>query len=129
MGTGCLVREAGHWVLQEPDAMEDKRYLDNPSFQKKATLSLPTYMFSTIFLQIHTPYIHYLRIAAYQKSRILPLLIMPVLTFFLSPALPDLSIQEQTWMSLQCILFSFPASCNGIFLCFDAPCAAIPLSH
>lgn len=54
-----LVQEAGHWVLQEPDAMEGKKCLDNPSFQKKATLPLPTYKFRAIFLQIHTT-VHWL---------------------------------------------------------------------
>lgn len=45
---------AGSWVLRELDAMEGKRSLDNLSFQKKATLSLSTYMVCTIFLQMHT---------------------------------------------------------------------------
>lgn len=85
---------------------------------------------SVLFFYKYAPlYIHHLRTAAYQKSMILPLLITPVL-MLLYPAVPDLPIQEQTWMSPQWILFSpLSASCDGIFLCFDAPCAAIPLSH
>jgi len=75
------------------------------------------------------PYTRYLKTAAYRKGKSLPLFVTPAPTL-LVPAVPDLSIQEQTWMSLQQILFSpFSASCNGIFRCFDAPCAAIPLSH
>lgn len=95
------MKEAGYWVLQEPDAMEVKTYLDNPYFQKK---TIHTYTFCMIFLQK---------------------------CITLHSVNEDCTLSKnRTWMSLQCIHFSpFSASCNGIFLCYDAPCAEIPLSH
>lgn len=120
---------AGSWVLRELDAMEGKRSLDNLSFQKKATLSLSTYMVCTIFLQMHTT-VHSLSEDRSLSNKWDSASASDASADLLYLAVPDLSVQEQTCMSLQWSLFSpFSTSCNGIFLGFDAPCSVIPLSH